>query len=214
VYYGIDAALFRADSSAAAPARRALGVPEGVPLVVQIGRLHVQKGPAFFVQAARLVLQHHPDVHFVLVGEGPLEDDLSAQIAALGITDRVSLAGWQSDVPGILAAADMLVLASLWEGLPFTLLESMAAGCPVVVTDVNGCREAVTDGVNGLLVLPRDVLALAVAIERLLCDRALAAQLAQAGLETIKERFSPRAAAAAIQGVYDRVLAGRKVRRG
>jgi glycosyltransferase involved in cell wall biosynthesis len=212
VYCGIDVARFRSASSRATSARRVLGVPDGVPLVVQIGRLHVQKGPTFFVEAAQLVLQQHPQVYFALVGEGPLQDALSAQIAALGIADRVSLAGWHSDAAGIMAAADVLVLASLWEGLPLTLLESMAVGCPVVVTDVNGCREAVMDDVNGLLVPSRDVPALAAAIERVLGDRALAARLVKAGRKTVEERFSLSAAATAVHDVYAQVLTGRTER--
>jgi glycosyltransferase involved in cell wall biosynthesis len=209
VHYGINADRFRRNPLLASRARQALGVPERAPLVVQIGRLHVEKGPSFLVQAAALVLQQHPEARFVLVGEGPLRADLTAQIAALDVADQVLLAGWWSDVTGILAAADVVALASLWEGLPFAVLEAMAAERPVVATSVNGCREIITDGVNGLLVPLRDPHALAMAIGRLLDDPAFAAQLARAGHQTIEEQYSPRAAIAAVQAVYERVLAAK-----
>jgi glycosyltransferase involved in cell wall biosynthesis len=193
----------------AASARQALNIPEGAPLVAQIGRLEIEKGPAFFIEAAALVLQRHPHARFVLIGEGPLEAALTEQIITLGVADRVWLAGWRSDVAGILAATDVFTLASLWEGLPFTVLEAMSSGCPVVATSVNGCREIITDGINGLLAPLRDPGALAAAISRLLDDPVFAAQLASAGRRTVEEQFSPGAALAAVEAVYERMLAAK-----
>lgn len=206
VYCGIDLARFRRDPARLVPARQLLGVPADAHLIVQVGRLCLEKGPAFFVQAAILVGRI---AQFVLVGEGPLQGELRRQIEAAGVGDYVHLGGWQPDVAGVLATADVFVLASLWEGLPLTMLEAMATGCPVVVTDVNGCREAITDGVNGLLVPPGDPAELAGAIGRLLADPALRARLSREALRTVEERFSAGASVAAIEAVYERALAAR-----
>jgi glycosyltransferase involved in cell wall biosynthesis len=206
VYCGIDPARFRPNPARRAAFRQTLGVPPDVPLVVQVGRLHPQKGPAFFVQAGALV---NASARFALVGEGPQREELLSQIQRAGLDGRVFLAGWRPDVAAVLGAADVFVLASLWEGLPLTILEAMSVGCPVIATDVNGCREAVTDGVSGLLVAPGDPAALAAAIDRLLADPALRVRLSVEARRTIEERFSAQASVAAIQAIYERALADR-----
>jgi glycosyltransferase involved in cell wall biosynthesis len=129
-------------------------------------------------------------VHTVVVGDGPERAQLEALAGQLGLADRVHLAGHQQDVRPWLAALDVLVLSSDWEGMPNALLEAMAAGLPIVATAVGGVPEVVVDGATGLLVPPGDPSALAEAITRLLRDPDLRRTMGQAGRARVERRFS------------------------
>jgi glycosyltransferase involved in cell wall biosynthesis len=176
------------------------GRPDYVALTP--ARLHDQKGHAFLLEAAAKV----PDATFVLAGDGPLRADLEARAGELGIAERCVFLGHRRDVPDLLAAADLLVLPSLYEGLPISVLEAMAARRPVVATAIGGTDEAVTHEATGLLVPPRDAPALASAIRRLRADPALAHRLAAAGRERVEREFSSEAMARNVMRVYDEVL--------
>jgi glycosyltransferase involved in cell wall biosynthesis len=182
---GVDLDRFRfADDGAAA--RRALAIPEGVPVVTQIGNFKPQKAPLDFVRAAALVAAKLPEARFVLVGEGPLRGDAEALATELGIADRTVFSGWWRDVPGLLAATMVSVLSSIHEGLPCSVVESLAAGVPVVATAVDGTPEVVRPGVNGELVDPGDPTSLADAILGILVDgdrRLAMSEAAADGLE-------------------------------
>jgi len=171
-------------------------------VVLTPARLHDQKGHAFLLEAAAMV----PDATFVLAGDGPLRADLEARAGELGIAERCVFLGHRTDVPDLLAAADLFVLPSLYEGLPISVLEAMAARRPVVATAIGGTDEAVTHEVTGLLVPPRDAPALASAIRRLRADPALAHRLAVAGRERVEREFSSEAMARNVMRVYDEVL--------
>jgi glycosyltransferase involved in cell wall biosynthesis len=133
-------------------------------MVANVARLVPQKGQHYLIEAAARLASTHPDVRFVLVGHGPLGDELMEQARTEGIADKVVITGPRSDVPQILAASDVFVLSSLWEGMPLSLLEAMAAGCPAIATDVGGVREVLRHDVTGLLVPRADSDALAAAI--------------------------------------------------
>ncbi|GIW02208.1 MAG: glycosyl transferase [Roseiflexus sp.] len=146
-----------------------LAIAEGVaphvpPTVTTIGRLTEQKAYHLLLDAARLVVRIRPDTRFRMVGEGRLEAALRRQAQDLGIARAVSFDGLRHDIPDILAETHVFVLSSLWEGLPVTAVEAMAAARPVVLTDVGGCRTLVTPGVEGWLVPPGNVEALAAAL--------------------------------------------------
>lgn len=111
-----------------------------------------------------------PDVRFVMVGDGPLRGDAEALAAELGIADRTIFSGWWSDVPDLLAATTVSALSSIHEGLPCSVVESLAAGVPVVATAVDGTPEVIRPGVNGELVDPGDPASLADAILGILLD--------------------------------------------
>ncbi len=121
--------------------RAELGITAGRRIVAFVGRLEAQKGPQWLIETAPQWLAKLPDCDLLLIGEGPLLQRLEIACQSSGIAGRVHFAGWRSDVPGILAAANLLVLASAWEGMPNIVLEAMAAGRPVVATDVEGVRE-------------------------------------------------------------------------
>lgn len=180
------------------PVERYLPIPAGVPptgdqpgaLITTIGRLAPVKAQHTLLDAAKLVVQQRPDARFMLVGEGPREHDLRQHAAALGITDRVIFAGVRHDIPAVLAQSDLFVLPSLWEGLPMTVIEAMAAARPVVLTDVGGNRELVQSDAQGLIVPPNDGPALAAALLALLNDPERRVALGLAARERVRHTFS------------------------
>ena len=166
---GIDLNRFRRGGDGAAT-RRELGIPNGIPIVTQIGNFKPQKAPLDFIRAAARIAEKLTDIRFVMVGDGPLRGAAEALAAELGIADRVVFSGWWRDVPGLLAATTVSVLSSIHEGLPCSVVESLAAGVPVVATAVDGTPEVIRPGVNGELVKPGDPVPLADAILGILTD--------------------------------------------
>jgi glycosyltransferase involved in cell wall biosynthesis len=166
------------------------------PLVAVLCRLNQLKGVEYFLEAAAMVAWDFPRAHFLIVGDdpcnqdGPYKKQLQNHAARLGLGRRVTFTGLRRDVPAVLSEITVSVLPSLSEGLSNVLLESMAAGVPVVATRVGGNGEAVEEGVTGFLTPPRDPAALAHAICRLLGDPELAERFGRAGQQRIAERFS------------------------
>lgn len=170
-------------------------------LVLTPARLHPQKGHTFLIAAAAEV----PGATFVFAGGGPLRQSLEAQAREQGVADRCVFLGERDDVRQLLAAADLVVLPSLFEGLPVSVLEAMAAERPVIATAIGGTDEAITTEVTGLLVPPRDPAALAAAIRRLQGDPALAQRLATAARERVERSFSVDVTAREIMRIYDEI---------
>jgi len=152
---GIELEHFRNTKGKIQENKRKLNVDPAFPLVTMIGCLKPQKAPLDYVEVAHGVLQRR-EANFILVGDGKLRKDVENKAEALGLGDRFKLLGWRRDIPEILAATDVFVLTSLWEGLPRVLAEAMVVGVPIVATRVDGTPEAVVDGVNGFLAEPRD----------------------------------------------------------
>lgn len=192
------------------PRRAALvrGRPDYV--VLTAARLHPQKGHAYLLAAAAQV----PDATFVFAGDGPLRAELEAHARDLGVADRVLFLGERADVPELLTAVDLVVLPSLFEGLPVSVLEAMAAERPVIATAIGGTDEAVTHERSGLLVPPRNPEALASAIRRLRSDPEFARRLAQAGRERVEREFSSAVTARQVMEIYDQVTAEAGTRDG
>jgi glycosyltransferase involved in cell wall biosynthesis len=187
-----------------APPGLRTGLVQGRPdyVVLMPARLHPQKGHAFLLAAAASV----PAATFVFAGDGPLRAELEALARERGVADRCVFLGERSDVPDLLAAADLVVLPSLFEGLPVVILEAMAAERPVIATAIGGTDEAITSEVTGLLVPPRDPEALAAAIRRLQADPLLARRLASAGRARVERTFSAEATARDVMRIYDEVM--------
>jgi glycosyltransferase involved in cell wall biosynthesis len=170
-----------------AQARAGLGLPTDAPVALCAARLVDQKRHDVLLRAwADLP----PNCLLLLAGDGPNRAALDELHARLGLGDRVRLLGNRSDVPLLLGAADVCTLASDWEGLPIFVLEALAAGRPVVATDVDGLREVLREG-GGALVAPRDPGALAQALQRLLTDDAARAVAGAAALQTVRRRYDP-----------------------
>jgi glycosyltransferase involved in cell wall biosynthesis len=145
-------------------------------------------------------------MHVVIVGEGPERARLEAQAAHLGLAEQVHFVGHQQDVRPWLAAFDVCVLSSDWEGMSNAILEAMAAGLPVVATAVGGTPEVVVDGVTGFLVPPRDPQALADAILRLLRDPDLRRRMGEAGRAHVTEHFSVEQMVHKRERLYEELL--------
>jgi len=162
----------------------------GRPLVVAVSRLHRQKGLKHLLRAVPLIREEVPAVKIVVAGGGPLESKLNSQVRRLRIEESISLLGERKDVREVLAAADVFVLPSLWEGLPYVLIEAAALGKPIVAADIDGVREVIRSGETGILVPPRDPGRLAAALILLLKDQDLACKLGERAKRDIPPGFS------------------------
>ena len=187
--------------------RRELGLSADTPLIGALGRLTWEKGFDTLLAALPAVLSRRPGAHLVLAGDGPLMAALQAQAARLGVAERCHFLGFRADVPDVLAALDVAVLSSVIEGMPMALLEAMAAGIPTVTARVPGAVDLVDDGVNGLLVAPRDPAALAGGINRLLDDPDLAARLASAARAAVLRDYTVGRMVERTVALYERLLA-------
>jgi glycosyltransferase involved in cell wall biosynthesis len=150
--------------------RASLGATPGRPLVGAVMRLSREKDPALWLATAAEIVKVRPDVVFGLCGYGPLQDEMAEQAAALGLRGCVQFPGPVSDLGLVYAAFDVVLLTSIVEGLPNVLIEAQAAGCPVVTADVGGAREAVAEGITGIVVRERSARELAHAVLSILAD--------------------------------------------
>lgn len=169
--------------------RSRLGVEERDRVIGIIARLVPVKDHRTMLQAMAMVVGAIPEARLLVVGDGPLRGELEAEAARRGIASRVMFLGVRHDVPALLSLLEVFVLSSLSEGTSMTILEAMAAKCPVAATDVGGTSWLVHHEKTGLLVPSRDPDRLARAILRLLNDRAWAAQLGEAGYALVREKF-------------------------
>lgn len=207
---GIDLARF--DPNVISPKRLAdlrheLGIPHDALVVGTVGRMVVEKGYREFFAAAREVLSQVPNVRFVAVGDvdqGKPDAIRPQEMADAGAD--VVFARWRQDVSNLLGLMDVFVLASWREGVPRSAIEAAAMGCPLVLTDIRGCREVARHGVEGLLVPPRDPHGLSAAIIQLLRDSSLRAELGTAARRRALERFDERRVADAVVGCYRELL--------
>ena len=205
IYNGVEALRIR-PKTPADEIRASIGFGPAQPVVGMIARLAPEKDPLMFVRAGRRALRRRPELRFVLVGDGPLRDSVRDAVrAAAG--EEVILTGYRENVADWLQIMDVVVLtSSRVEGCSNSILEAMALGKPVIATRVGGNRELIQDGVNGLLVRPRDPDALADAIERLFLDEPLRRRLAARGRETVRRRFSGRRMVADYQNLYQELI--------
>lgn len=187
-------------------ARARLGLPREAGVVTMIARLRPQKDHRVFLDMASRLAPEHPGTNFLIVGGGELRADLEREATRRGLAGRVMFMGDRPDVPDILAATDVSVLASHYEGLSNALLESMAAGVPVVSTDFPGVEEVLVEGREGLVVPAGNGAALASAVGALLRDPALRRRMGEKGARSVRERFSLEAMSGSLLQVYENCL--------
>jgi len=182
------------------------GVYGGRQVILSAGRLSEQKGFDVLIQAAAELRTHRNDFVVLIAGDGSLEERLSTQITELGLADTVHLVGFQSPLRPTIAGAAVFVLASRYEGMPTVLLEAMSVGTPIVATAVNGVPELIPDERFGLLVPPDDATELAVALERLLSDPALAQGMAAAARDRVLQEFTIDAMVDRIESLFEQMI--------
>ena len=185
--------------------RAAVGIPADAPVAGIIARLTEQKAHRVLFDALAQTPALSP-VHLMVVGDGELPDELEQQIASLGLSSRVHFVGARRDLGNVLAAIDVFVMPSLWEGLPLSLVLAMGAGLPVIATAVAGIPEVVQDGVSGLLVTPGDVTGLGAAMARVFANDTERVLLGQAARAFVRPRFGVDGYVTSITALYDRLL--------
>ncbi len=172
------------------PARGDIASDERAQVVICIARLSYQKGIDVLLQAWHLVHEQAPQAQLIIVGDGPIRDQLQSMARALDIANSVEFAGVQSDVVVHFHRSNLSVLPSRWEGMPNVVLEAMACGLPCVVTRVSGSEDLIQHGVNGLLVESEDYQGMAQALLTLLRDFALAQEYGNVARATIEQHYS------------------------
>ncbi len=203
---GICVSRFQAGRASGEQWRRRESFTSDEILCLCVGRLAPQKDHATLLEAFAAGPAKNPRARLLLAGEGPLRNDIERRIEALGLGGSVRILGRRTDIPDMLAAMDLFVIASRWEGNPLAVMEAMSAGVPVIATAVGGVPELVADGATGLLVPPGDPAMLASAICRLLDDAESRASMGRLGMRKAAQDFDVRVMARAYERLYERLL--------
>jgi glycosyltransferase involved in cell wall biosynthesis len=185
--------------------RTELGIGRDDPVIGTVCILRAEKAIDVLVRAAALLVRDFPRLRVLIVGDGDERASVEALVKQLGLEERVLLTGARTDVPDVLAALDVAVLSSDYEGIPLSLLEFMDAGKPIVATNVGGVPEVIENGVHGVLVPPRDEAALAAAVGRLLQDRDAARDMGARAQARCRHEFSLARTVERLQQLYERL---------
>lgn len=163
---------------------------KGHILVGNIGRLSEQKGMCYFIDAAEITLQKHPETHFIIVGDGEQREQLLKMVDSKKIQNRITFLGYRADIQNVMSQLDFIVLSSLWEGLPLTPIEAFSVGKTVIGTSVDGTPEIICNGIDGYLVEPRNSEQLAEKMIDLIENPTVRKNLEMHALKRYKEEFS------------------------
>jgi len=185
--------------------RAELGLDGRGPIIGLAARLVEAKGIRYLLQAMKDVIPLFPDITLLIAGDGPLQDDLKRMSVDLGIGRWVLFIGPRLDIPELLKLFDIYVLPSVSEGLPMVLLEAMAAGCPIIATEVGGVPMAVRHGQNGSLVKPENPKALSSEIIRLLSNKDVRERYSENGMTLAREKFSAEVMTQNYERLYLRI---------
>ncbi len=194
--------------------REELGLPRHVPVLGNVGRFSAQKNPLDWVRVAGRVARELPDCHFLLVGDGPQRAQVEKSLAQQDLSRRTVLAGLRRDVPEMMAAMDVFLMTSLWEGLPRVIPQAMAMHIPVVATNVDGVVEAVDHGQSGYLCEPDDLEGLAAHCLALLRDPALRQTMGWQNREKSVREFDLPRMIARLADLYEHLCAAGTCRPG
>jgi glycosyltransferase involved in cell wall biosynthesis len=179
------------------------GVAEGRHVITCVGRLDPQKNVAWLIETAPALLERLPDHDLLLVGGGSLRPQLEQMCTALGVAQRVHFAGWRADVAAVLRGSDLLVLPSLWEGMPNVVLEAMASGIPVVANDVEGVREVLGPSGDAQIAHPGDRDDFVDRVVDILQNNRLARELGAANARRAHEAYSIETMIGAYEALYE-----------
>jgi glycosyltransferase involved in cell wall biosynthesis len=201
VHNAVDPALFEVPESARAAKRKELGL-EGGFVVGTVGRLVDAKSFDLLLEVAREVCARKPDARFLIVGEGPLGEDLRASAASSGLRGLVLFTGKRSDIPELMAAMDLYIITSKREGLPLTLIEAMMSRKPIVATSVGGIPDTISNDVEGILVPPGDTGSIVEAVLALASDAERRERLGSGARKRAAETYSPRKVLEDLERIY------------
>jgi len=203
IRYGIDYDVFGIKDQ---NIKKELGIQDNERVVTMVSCLKPQKAPQDFIRLASLVVNVLPHVKFILVGDGSLRRMVERAADTFGVKGRVIMTGWRYDVPRILSVTDVLVLTSLWEGLPIAVLEGIACAKPAIATDTGGIKEVIKNGESGFLVSPRDTRTMSEKLIVLLKDRQLCSSMGQKGKTALGEDFTRERMVSSTQNMYARLI--------
>ena len=183
------------------------GIPEHKVIIGMIACFKPQKSPVDFIDVAARVLRQTTAAHFLMAGDGELRSAIEARIREHGIGQHITLLGWQgeNEMPEVYRNLDVVVLTSLWEGLPCVFSEAMACDLPIVATNVDGAREAIIDGENGYLHEPHDIEAMANSVLKLVADPELRREMGRRGKSRVME-FDISTSVATLESAYRECL--------
>ena len=204
IYNGIDCDRF-AEPYNIEKIKSSLGLKPESKIILCAARLVPQKGHKYLIKAAAEFTSKHPEANILIAGEGPCREELGKQVRNADLSERIFFLGRISDMPELLAASDIFVLPSFYEGMPVVILEAMAAQKAIVATDIPGTRELITDKQQGLLTPVKDHLALAKNIESLLNNPDLAKALSQKAGQKAREQFTIEKMITATENIYQTV---------
>jgi glycosyltransferase involved in cell wall biosynthesis len=202
IHNGIDTRRFALPQDARSSIRNALGFTEEDTVLIVVARLHPGKGHHVLLDAMRELSHSYSKLKLICLGEGEGESQLRNLCESFGLAHCIRLVGYQKNVPEWLAAADINVLPSFYEGLPLTVLEAMAVGLPTVASNVGGIPEAIEDGVSGLLVPPKDPHSLANALSFLLRDAATRVRIGDAARARAGRHFAIEHQVSSTEALY------------
>jgi len=205
IYNGVDRERF--EGSGTLQKKQELGLPQNARIVGCVSNIKPLKGYKYLLEASSSVIKKNPLVHFLVIGEDEMNGILQKQAASLVLQGNVHFLGKRDDVPELLRIMDVCVFPSLTEGMSNALLEYMAAGKPIVASAIPGNLDLIKDGINGILVPPKDAGALGEGIARFLEDRTLASRLGEAAYTTVAESFDVGSQTQKLQDLLEGLVA-------
>ncbi len=182
--------------------RKDLGISDSCFIVGMVGRVDENKGHIFLLKAAKKILSERKNAHFIIIGDGPLEMELKQFCRTKALDNYVHFLGFQENILDYLCLLDVMVIASMHEGVPYALLEAMANRVAIIATNVGGIPEVIQNGVNGLLIPPKDPEVIARSITRLLDNQTMRMRLSIAALKILNDRFSQATMVQSTIGIY------------
>jgi len=185
--------------------KKELGIIKDGPIIGLGVRLSQQKGITYLLKAMPEIIKEFPEITLIIAGKGDIEGDLKKEVNNLGIVKNTLFVGSRLDMPELFKLFDLYVLPSLWEGLPMVLLEAMAAGCPIITTDVGGNIMAIKHGENGSLIEPKNPELLSSEIMKLLLDERLRDKYIEKSFEIFHKKFNARIMTTQYEKLYLRL---------
>lgn len=210
LYNGRDLMRYRSAASDRTTVRHELGLKHDDFVTMQVARLSEEKDHSTCIRAIRRVTNSQPQIRHVIVGDGPLKDELSRQVMQAGLPEQVILLGARHDVPRLLSAADAFILTSVTEAIPLTVIEAMGASLPCIASEVGGVPEVIVPDVSGLLVAPRDDAGFAQAIKNLMDNPTLRCSMGKAARQRAEQLFTHRTMIDSYFRLYDDAMHARE----